>query len=323
MHAFACIVSSFCPRSYPGLLILQGLVQGFACAMQFMTVYPLPATWFLRKRGIAIGITSCGGGLGGAAWSVIVEKVIQKYGLPWAFRVMGLSLLVAGLPAAWILRDGPIRYQRQPHQTVNEPSLLRSRPFQWFMGACLVVSYPFFIPAFFIPQYTVSVGYGSGTGALFGAVYNLASGAGRIGFGVLADLVVGSLTAWIIALFCIALSTLTIWPFATAQGAIVVFTIIVGMGSGGFFSLQGSIVGQLVGSHRIDKAIGIIELIESVGFFAGPVTAGLLLDAFGGPEAGPAAYRPAMWLVGGTSALAVVMAIRMRWLYDPKVFVKA
>ena len=36
MHAFACIVSSFCPRSYPGLLILQGLVQGFACAMQFM-----------------------------------------------------------------------------------------------------------------------------------------------------------------------------------------------------------------------------------------------------------------------------------------------
>lgn len=31
-----------------------------------------------------------------------------------------------------------------------------------------------------------------------------------------------SLTAWIIALFCIALSTLTIWPFATAQGAIVV-----------------------------------------------------------------------------------------------------
>ena len=72
------------------------------------------------------------------------------------------------------------------------------------------------------------------------------------------------------------------------------FTLIVGMGSGGFFSLQGSIVAQLVGSHRIDKAIGAIELVESVGFFAGPVTAGLLLDAFGGPEAGPAAYRPAM-----------------------------
>jgi hypothetical protein len=53
-------------------------------------------------------------------------------------------------------------------------------------------------------------------------------------------------------------------------------------------------VAQLVGSHRIDKAIGAIELVESVGFFAGPVTAGLLLDAFGGPEAGPSAYRPAM-----------------------------
>lgn len=93
------------------------------------------------------------------------------------------------------------------------------------------------------------------------------------------------------------------------------------MGSGGFFSLQGSIVAQLVGSHRIDKAISIIELVESVGFFAGPVTAGLLLDAFGGPEAGPAAYRPAMvslspqrLICGGLSDVRPPVVARRRYV---------
>lgn len=31
-----------------------------------------------------------------------------------------------------------------------------------------------------------------------------------------------------------------------------------------------------------------------VGFLAGPVSGGALLDAFGGPEAGASAYKPAM-----------------------------
>lgn len=72
------------------------------------------------------------------------------------------------------------------------------------------------------------------------------------------------------------------------------FVIIVGMGSGGFFSLQCSITAQLVGSHRLDKALSAIEAIESIGLFAGPVSGGFLLDAFGGPTAGAKAYRPIM-----------------------------
>jgi hypothetical protein len=41
-----------------------------------------------------------------------------------------------------------------------------------------------------IPE-AISLGYSSSTGALFGAIYNVASGVGRIGFGVFADMLVG------------------------------------------------------------------------------------------------------------------------------------
>ncbi|KAJ9104748.1 hypothetical protein QFC19_003889 [Naganishia cerealis] len=62
-----------------------------------------------------------------------------------------------------------------------------------------------------------------------------------------------------------------------------------------------SIVAQIVGSHRVNQAIGAIELVSSIGFLAGPISGGALLDAFGGPEAGAEAYKPAMYLVGGTT----------------------
>lgn len=158
----------------------------------------------------------------------------------------------------------------------------------------------------------ISLGYSSSTGALFGAIYNVASGIGRIGFGVFADILVGvrptlhlapsqlidgyfcgwqNLTSWIVALSAVAVSSLCVWPFAYGKGVIALyvpppspnpilpssahlrpplrylhrFAVLAGMGSGGYFSLQSSIVAQIVGSHRVGAAIGAIELVSSIG----------------------------------------------------------
>lgn len=96
-QAMGYILSSFCFKSYAGLLILQGIIVGNACALNFMTTVPLPTQWFLKKRGLATGITSAGGGLGGAAFSIIVNKLIQSVGLAWSFRIMGFILIAFAL----------------------------------------------------------------------------------------------------------------------------------------------------------------------------------------------------------------------------------
>ncbi|KAJ9127745.1 hypothetical protein QFC24_000028 [Naganishia onofrii] len=276
LNSLAVLLASFSTESLGGLIFLQGVVAGIACGTLFMAVYPLPSQYFMRKRGIATGITSCGGGVGGAAWSLIIQKLIDKFGLPWAYRFMALSFLVFGIPAALILKEGVVRPRRQAGAAEKEQSIYRSSMFIRLVIACFVVSYPFFIPAFFIPQYTISLGYSSSTGALFGAIYNVASGIGRLGFGIIADFVVGS-----------------------------------------------SIVAQIVGSHRVNQAIGVIELASSIGFLAGPISGGALLDAFGGPSAGAEAYKPAMYLVGGTTFVSVILAVWIRASYSRKLFVKA
>lgn len=67
-----------------------------------------------------------------------------------------------------------------------------------------------------------------------------------------------------------------------------------GIGSGGFFALQSAIVSQILGSHRVNVGISWLEVGGSLGYLAGPISAGALLDAFGGADQGAKPYRPAM-----------------------------
>lgn len=68
--------------------------------------------------------------------------------------------------------------------------------------------------------------------------------------------------------------------------------ILCGSGSGGFFSLQSSVVAQVIGNHRLHSGISWLEVAESFGYFAGPISAGALLDAFGGVDSGAGPYLP-------------------------------
>ena len=69
------------------------------------TCSALPAQYFLRRRGLANGFVYAGGGIGGAVWSLSLDKMIAKIGIPWAFRVLGFIALALCIPAAMLLRE--------------------------------------------------------------------------------------------------------------------------------------------------------------------------------------------------------------------------
>ena len=86
-----------------------------------------PAQYFSKKRGIANGIVYAGGGLGGTVISFAMDALIRKLGIVWTFRVLGIAMLVTGLPAAWLIKE------RAPIKTTTF--------IEWFV-ALLHVSYP-------------------------------------------------------------------------------------------------------------------------------------------------------------------------------------
>ncbi|SCV33871.1 uncharacterized protein FFB14_04738 [Fusarium fujikuroi] len=66
------------------LFATVGVVMGVRTSMCFMTVSIIPAQYFQRKRGLANGIVFAAGGLGGAAISLAIERLLAVLGLAWA-----------------------------------------------------------------------------------------------------------------------------------------------------------------------------------------------------------------------------------------------
>lgn len=57
-----------------------------------MIVSVTPAQYFSKKRGLAIGIIYAAGGLGGTVISVAMNSLIEKVGISWTFRIIGLMI---------------------------------------------------------------------------------------------------------------------------------------------------------------------------------------------------------------------------------------
>ena len=100
--------------------------------------------------------------------------------------------------------------------TCGDSALFKDVRFILLLIGTAVAIFPLFVPPFFLPLYGTSIGLSTTTSSFLLAGYNLASAAGRIGFGLGADALLGSLNSLGLCLFLVAFSTLLIWPFATS-----------------------------------------------------------------------------------------------------------
>jgi len=181
-----------------------------------------------------------------------------------------------------------------------------------FVGAGLGV-FPLLIPPFFIPLYATSLHASAFVASALVAGFNLSSATGRICFGILSDKI-GPVTSLILAITLSATSMLAIWPVSSSIAPLIVFIVINGAGNGGFFSTMPSVVGHLYGPMRVPNALAMVVSGWAIGYMLGAPIAGWILGAFGGSEAGRAAFRPAIYFAGSMSVLSALLILTMRQL---------
>jgi MFS family permease len=279
-----------------------------------MSVSTIIPQWFFRKRGLANGIVFAGGGLGGAVISFAMNSLIQRFGVPWTFRVIGFLQLATGLPAAYLLQE------RNPTQrtTFVDWHLFKDPTFLLLFLAGGIVTFPLLVPPFFLPLYSRSIGLPDNAGAGLVAGFNFASALGRILFGFFADKM-GPLNALLFGLVINALSMLILWPVSTTIGPLVVFVMINGLANGSFFATMPTVVSNLFGSARMSVAMGMIVTSWGGGYLMGAPIAGYLLDAFGGEKGGFRAYRPAIFYAGGLAVGGAGLVVGVRFWKDRKI----
>ncbi|GKT40640.1 aspyridones efflux protein apdF [Colletotrichum spaethianum] len=288
------LLSSFAVKNVGAMFATSGVIMGLGMS---------------RKRGLANGIVFAGGGLGGAVNSFALDALLNRLGSAWTYRVLALVTLATGLPAAWLIKERvPVR-----SSGFVEWRLFKSFTFLVIFLAGAVGTFPLFVPPFFLPLYSKSIGLSSSTGAGLVAGFNFSSAVGRICCGALCD-TFGALNVLCVSLALTAVSMLAIWPASTTLAPMIVFVIVNGISNGGFFSTMPTVVGNVFGSARVSVAMSMIVTGWAGGYLMGSPIAGYLLEAYGGAENGLQAYRPAMFYAGSLSlaAAGLVALVRFR-----------
>src|SRR4051812_25872976 len=136
------------------------------------------------------------------------------------------------------------------------PSARLQIPYLFLAGA--VGTFPLFVPPFFLPLYTNSLGLSSSTGAGLVAAFNFSSAVGRLVCDFMSDSI-GPLNTLFLSLILSAGSMLVLWPVSTTPGPLVVFVIINGAANGGFFATMPTIIGNVFGLAKVSVAMGMID----------------------------------------------------------------
>jgi MFS family permease len=98
------LVGIFClsiSKTYWQFLLTQGLCTGIGGGIFFVPIMGLCSTYFAKKRGMALGIVTCGNSAGGIIYPVIVRQLLPKLGFGWTVRILGfinvasLALVIA------------------------------------------------------------------------------------------------------------------------------------------------------------------------------------------------------------------------------------
>ncbi|WP_214368202.1 MFS transporter [Pseudonocardia sp. H11422] len=292
--AAGLIATSWVTQLWMGYLT-YGLGVGIAVACGYVPMVAVVGGWFDRRRGIALAVAVAGIGVGTLAGAPLAAVLIDAYG--WRrtnviFAVAGAALL---LGCALVARRPPEAEGAAP---LPLRSVVRTRAFRSLYVSTLLASLALFVPFVFLPTFAVEAGVPPVLAATLVGVIGVASVLGRLAIGGLADRI-GRIRTYQISFAILAVSFVA-WLFtssATAETALpllLVFTVVLGIGYGGWIALQPTVVAELFGLRGLGGLVGLIYTAGGIGALIGPPLAGLVIDATGG-------YR---WSIAGAMVCA-------------------
>jgi len=293
-----------------GAFILIG-VGTSACTGTVLA--PAVANWFRKDVGKALGVMSCGIGAGGILLPLITS-LIDFYQWRTTFVILGLGMLLIGLPLSFLIRHRPEKYGYLPDgaaleeqkgtthyqdKEVDLKTALRTRVF-WHLSVAesirimtLTALITHIIP------YLSSLGISRSRATLVATSIPLLSIIGRLGFGWLGD----EFNKYKVMTMLYVLGGLSILTFAYVNTTwlLVPFMILFPL-SWGAPPLRGAILRENFGRLALGSILGILGAVGTVARILGPVLAGWTYDTFG-------RYHFVWFFFTGTFAIAVILML--------------
>ncbi len=314
-----------------GLLVVNG-----SMAISYIVHSMFLPSWFVRNKGLAVGLAFSGVGVLGIVLLPVLQTIIDSYGWRTACLVMGLAVIVILVPLnalfqraspdlMGLLPDGD--RQSPDDQTENatrSPNVIVDRiwtetdwtlrraagtaRFWWINGGLtggLFVWYgvqvhqtKFLIEAGFDPKFAATA---LGLVAFFGI-------AGQIGIGALSDRI-GREIAWSIALGGFAVSSTLLIMLDGNPSTVLLFAMVAvqGLLGNGMSALFGAIITEIFSGRHLASIFAMISLGGNLGAAAGAWALGYFYDITG-------SYVTGFTICVGCSLFSIVCM----WMASPR-----
>jgi MFS family permease len=266
------------------LYLTYGVIVAVGLQLAWIPSVGLPAQWFLKRRGLALGICVSGSGFGGLCLAPAVQAALDAWGWEWAFRLQGLICIVVITISAAFFKERVKRVKPGPEgflaKVLSFCSLqaFKNMRFSLQFISTFVAFFAYNLPFIFCVPYSSSIGLSPSQGALLLGLMNGASGIGRISLGFVADLF-GPVNTLVTSLLVASLSVLAVWSFASSFAVQLVFCLLYGFYGGALLSVTPIVTTSICGTSRAATSLGQIYQSMSVGGLVGPLIGGLLVDS--------------------------------------------
>jgi MFS family permease len=269
------------------LYVFFGLLIGVGTGAAFSPPMSTTAKWFVKRRGLALGIVASGIGFGTLIMSPVANYLISAYGWQRAYLIVGFITWIVLIPATLMIKAGPVENNtlsysknRKEDANVNDEwdtsEAVKTRGFWLVLFSNLLWVLCLQMVMVHIYYYAIDIGAPSMIAAGVLALIGGCSVLGRLVIGGASDRI-GTKRAW---LFCLACQTVIMFWLTMSESVwtLYLFAPVFGFSYGGLVPLVPAITGEFFGTKNLGAIIGFMGLGPAIGGVLGPFLAGYIFD---------------------------------------------
>lgn len=294
---------------YLSFSVLGGV--GFSCL--YIPLITTITRWFVKKKGLALGIFYAGAGVGGLILSPLIQLWILRYGWENTFVIMGVLIVSIVVPFSFLIKRDPKEIgmcplgegQNEESSTENISHLppvknytvkeaLRTRSLWINSFACMLSFNAVSMAQINMVPHATDIGIASTTAALALGSAAAFNAIGRLSMGILSDKIG---TKPVIGISVIIVSVMVLWLIVVRSPLMLfVFALPFGFAYGGLVTQTPRVISELFGTKSMGAIMGVNAIFTSMGPALGPVIGAFIFDQTG-------SYSLA-FLLGGLSAFS-------------------
>ncbi|MFL8673566.1 MFS transporter [Clostridioides sp. GD02404] len=275
---------------------LMSIFSGLGLGMTTLTPLSIIiSNWFVEKRGLALGLTFMGSGVGGMIFNPIANYIILNYSWRQSYLVLGIIILVTTIPAVLIFMSEkpsdkgllPYGYSNSSENVLDNSAkgimlrdAVKTKIFWIMVVGLILITIIAMGVQMHIASYLTDIGYSPTFAA---SVISINMGVvilGKILLGYVFDKV-GCEKGVIFVGLQVFLGVLALL-FASKYPAIIVFIICWGIGNCMGTIVPALITSEIFGKRDYSTIVGVVNAVVLLGAALGSAVTGKLYDMSGG-----------------------------------------